>query len=300
MIMADRIASAPPVRERFFNNLANSPYVLPADSEEGRRLNDQHEVVKLSAGGKILLAPIQLIDRDRVLDSGTGTGVWLADLASHLPDTVSLEGIDTSPHLFPPPSSVPPNITFSQYSILDLPQSFSSAFALVHQRLVIGAIRAEDWPDLLHTHFRLLRPGGWVQLCEIYPPGFHPSGGPRMARVLKMYDALAQIRGFDNSCAVRLADWARAAGFVNVDTLCTQAPVGVRAGDGPHNFTRPIIGVFLAMTSIMAKSGIAASEEEYEQAVRDMEDEWNGLDGAFYPFYWVWGQKPEEAAENLP
>lgn len=42
------------------------------------------------------------------------------------------------------------------------------------------------------------------------------------------------------------------------------------------------------------KNGIVETEGEYEQWVRDMEDEWNRTEGACYPYYWIWGQKPAD------
>ena len=45
----------------------------------------------------------------------------------------------------------------------------------------------------------------------------------------------------------------------------------------------------------MQKADIVATEEECEQAVKDMHDEWNEMDQASYPFYWIWGQKPVDS-----
>ncbi|EJD54148.1 hypothetical protein AURDEDRAFT_180476 [Auricularia subglabra TFB-10046 SS5] len=281
---------------RFFNDPVNSPYILPADTEEGRRLNEQHEVIKRSAGGKLVVAPVRLDAGDRVLDCATGTGVWLLDLANVTQATVLFHGIDISPHLFPPPAAKPANASFSQTSILNPPPSFAGAFTLLNQRLLIGAFRSAEWPDVLRAHFAMLRPGGWTQLCEIHPDGFSPAGGPCTTRVQAMHDELMLARGLDNDCALRVADWAREAGFVNVGTMCTRAPVGARAGEGPHNYTRPVLGFYLALKGLMRQDGIVATEEEYEEAVRDMENEWNEMDDAYFPFYWIWAQKPDETA----
>lgn len=278
---------------RFFNDALNSPYVLPVDAEEGKRLNDQHEAIKCSAGGKLVMAPLQLGPGDKVLDCGTGTGIWLLDLASECPSTVSLHGTDISPHLFPPPTSTPPNVTFSQHPILNPPPSYSSSFTLVNQRMLFAGLPAADWPAALRTHFEMLRPGGWVQLCELHLAGFSPQDAPRTARVRAMVYALLAARGLDGDCALRLAGWAHDAGFVNIGTLQTRAPVGARAGDGPHNFTKPHLGACLALTGPMRNHGIIASEEEYKQTVHDLEAEWEDIDNASCPFFWLWGQKPE-------
>lgn len=281
---------------RFFNDPVNSPYILPADTEEGRRLNEQHEVIKRSASGKLVVAPVQLHAGDRVLDCATGTGIWLLELANASQAAVSFQGIDISPHLFPPPASRPANVSFSRASIIDYPLSFADSFALLNQRLLIGAFRGEEWPGVLRAHFAMLRPGGWTQLCEIHPNGFSPSGGPCTSRVQRMHDQLMVARGLDNDCALRLADWAREAGFVNVSVTCTRAPVGTRGGEGPHNYTKAVLGFYVALKGIMQQSGVVSTEEEYELAVHDMENEWNEMEDAYYPFYWVCGQKPGPTA----
>lgn len=281
---------------RVFNDLPNSPYLFPADAEEGRRLDDQHEVIKCSAGGKLLMAPVKLDTGDKVLDCAAGTGLWLLELASMCPMTVSFHGIDISTRLFPRPESAPPNVTFSQHSVLDPPPAFSSSFTLVNQRLLIVGLSATDWPAALRAHFQMLRPGGWVQLCEIHFDGFSRPDGVHTARVHAMVHALLSARGLDSKCAVRLEHWARDAGFVNVGTHFTHAPVGVRAGDGPHNYTKPHLAAFLSLKDHMLTSGIVATAEEYEKAVQDMETEWNDMDDSYYPFSWLWGQKPDLAS----
>ncbi|EJD54146.1 S-adenosyl-L-methionine-dependent methyltransferase [Auricularia subglabra TFB-10046 SS5] len=291
--MVNLTSPAPATGSRFFDDPVNSLYILPADTEEGRRLNEQHEVIKHSAGGKLVAVPVQLGDGDKVMDSATGTGVWLLELASRSPAGASFYGIDISTHLFPAPSSTPTNVAFSKHSVFALPESFTSSFTLVNQRLVSVAFRTEEWAQALREYYRVVRPGGWVQLCEIHPPGFTPQG-PHTARMLGIHGAIMKMRGMDNDCALHIGDWARAAGFINVQTMCTHAPVGVHAGDGPHNYTKSALSFFLAMKEVVVKNSIVATEEEYEQGVKDMEAEWNDTLGAYYPYYWIWAQKPVE------
>lgn len=279
--MADTNLPHSPRSQRLFNDPVNSPYILPVDTEEGRRLDLQYEAIKDSAGGKRILAPVELSPGDHVLDCATGTGVWLLDIASVSPTTVSFYGIDISPHLFPPSASTPPNVSFSQYSVLDPMPGFSSSFALINQRLLTGALRATEWSAALRKHFEMLHPGGWPQLCEIDAAGFSRPDGACTARMHDMLARLFTARGLDLGCALRLEGWARAAGFVNATTLRTRGPVGSRgvgaAGESeePHKFTKPLLDSFMAVKESMLNSGIIGSEEEYEEALRDLEAEWN-------------------------
>ncbi|EJD42189.1 S-adenosyl-L-methionine-dependent methyltransferase [Auricularia subglabra TFB-10046 SS5] len=281
-------------KPRFFNDPENSVYLLPADSEERRRLNLQHANLVSAAGGKLLFAPIDLKDGDRALDCATGTGVWLLDILSRSPEGVSFTGIDLSSHLFPDASITPANASFLRHSILDLPESWTSTYTLIHQRLLIAALRTEEWPKVIAGYFRALQPGGWIQLCEVYPAGCIALG-PRTARVRGMQRELMRLRGLDFDCAPHLEGWARQAGFINIEKVQIKVPVGVRAGKGPRNYTEGSIEMFLAMKVsyyLRVNAGVVGSEEEYVAAVAEMREEWDTIDDAHVPFYYVWAQKP--------
>lgn len=40
-------------------------------------------------------------------------------------------------------------------------------FDYVHQRLLVAAIPAANWPEVIHELVRVTRPGGWVELLEV-------------------------------------------------------------------------------------------------------------------------------------
>lgn len=44
----------------------------------------------------------------------------------------------------------------------------SNHFDLVNSRLVAGGINTERWSSYLRDIFRVLRPGGWCQMIEVY------------------------------------------------------------------------------------------------------------------------------------
>ncbi|KZV94003.1 S-adenosyl-L-methionine-dependent methyltransferase [Exidia glandulosa HHB12029] len=294
----ETVTRLPGAGQRFFNDPVNSAYVLPADSEEGRRLNEQHRNICAAAGGKLVFAPVELKDGDHVLDCATGTGIWTLELASQSPPGVSFRGVDISPHLFPPPSHTPSNVSFARESILALPSTFRNAFTLVNQRLLIGSIPASDWPNILRALYSATKPGGWVQLGEISLKGIYEgrTDMPVTTRLAEMYMLkLFEARRLDVDCALHVEGWARDAGFVNVGRMATTLPVGAKAGAGEHNYTDGIIGFFTATTGPTVACGAASSEDEYLEAVEAMRREWDEVEGANYPFHWMWTQKPKNA-----
>ncbi len=76
---------------------ANIPqdYWLPNDEPEIHRLNQQHHCFTLLKGGRLHLAPLPSTPF-RILDVGTGTGIWCIQMAEQYP-TAEIIGIDISP-----------------------------------------------------------------------------------------------------------------------------------------------------------------------------------------------------------
>ncbi len=53
-------------------------YLFPNDEQENNRLDIFHHICLLLLGGKLHLAPIQ--HPQRILDVGTGTGIWAIEM----------------------------------------------------------------------------------------------------------------------------------------------------------------------------------------------------------------------------
>ena len=63
---------------------------------------------------------------------------------------------------------MPGNLEF-QVDDLNSPSTFpSNHFDLVHSRMMAGGINASRWPGYMNDMLRVLRPGGWCQMVEIY------------------------------------------------------------------------------------------------------------------------------------
>ncbi|RGP69176.1 methyltransferase domain-containing [Fusarium sporotrichioides] len=128
---------------------------------ENDRLDLQHMLFTLTFDGKLSNYPHDKANSPkRVLDAGTGTGVWAIDYAEDHPES-QVVGIDLSPTQ---PSFVPPNLTFYIDDIEDQ-WTFSYKFDLIYARMMTGSIR--DWPKFIQQSYDNLESGGWLELSDI-------------------------------------------------------------------------------------------------------------------------------------
>ncbi|KAI5861052.1 S-adenosyl-L-methionine-dependent methyltransferase [Durotheca rogersii] len=137
----------------------NSKYFTPNDEQQLQSVDITHHYLTVLCEDKLFLAPIP-DDVQKVLDIGTGSGIWAIDFADQYPNAEVI-GTDLSPTQ---PLWVPPNVKFE---LDDCTQPWTWAedsFDFVHMRYLFGAVT--DWDELLRQAYRVTTPGGWVQSCE--------------------------------------------------------------------------------------------------------------------------------------
>lgn len=119
-----------------------------------------HHVFRLALGGGLVRAPIPPTVQ-RVLDLGTGTGIWAIDFADEYPSATVI-GNDLSPIQ---PAWVPTNCKFM---VDDMESEWLykpyEAFDYIHGRGLGGSVR--DWDKLYGQIYRNLKPGGWLEMQE--------------------------------------------------------------------------------------------------------------------------------------
>ncbi len=109
--------------------------------------------------GKLFQAPISSSPQ-KVLDVGTGTGLWAIDFADQFPSAI-VTGTDLSPIQ---PTWIPPNCRFE---IEDCTQEWTfdeDFFDYIHVRCLFGSIA--DWPAFYREAYAHLEPGGWFEQVE--------------------------------------------------------------------------------------------------------------------------------------
>lgn len=143
---------------RTWHRYHEGKYFMPNDIPEQERLDLQHSIAVRLFGG-LYLAPVER--PNRVLDIGTGTGIWAIDFATEHPESDVL-GTDLSPIQ---PEYVPPNCRFEVDDAED-EWVFSEKFDFIHSRHMTGSI--SDFPAMFAMCYENLNPGGWIEFQDYY------------------------------------------------------------------------------------------------------------------------------------
>jgi SAM-dependent methyltransferase len=124
---------------RRYHAYKEGSYIFPNDERESDRLDIIHKMVEVAMGGKLHFAPIK--DPKRILDIGTGTGIWAMEIGDEFPNA-DVVANDLSPIQ---PRWVPPNVHF-EIDDAEADWTYSQPFDFIHCRTMAGSIK--DWPKL--------------------------------------------------------------------------------------------------------------------------------------------------------
>ncbi|CAG8678872.1 7247_t:CDS:2, partial [Cetraspora pellucida] len=153
---------------RRFYGIKDAIYHLPNDEDEQDRLHLQHFLIRYLFQSNFSSPIEHILDKPgtKILDIGCGPGSWSFDIATTYP-FVEVIGLDMSPHQ---PSYIKPkNFTFIKANVLEGLPFEDNTFDFVFQRCMIFGYPNEEWPNVMNELVRVLKPGGYLELCEPSP-----------------------------------------------------------------------------------------------------------------------------------
>ncbi|KAK5991845.1 N-methyltransferase tcpN [Cladobotryum mycophilum] len=233
-----------------------------------------------------------------IADIGTGTAIWLQDLAPLLSPDSRLDGYDYDTTKFPEASELPDNVklTFADF-FKPFPTELLGTYDFVHIRLLMYALKAEQWKAVATNLRTLLRPGGFLMWDELGYPTWQCL--PMTEPFLKWLGTDMRYGisvGRDIKSPLGLRGQLERLGF----TQCTQQEFSTYSE--PAEFYKRA-GHLLLNVGFQALNGIlAAGGFEWVQSSSEIDDLFSALrkdvdDGAVslgFVVYWIVGRKPEE------
>ncbi|KAL2004597.1 hypothetical protein VTN00DRAFT_3333 [Thermoascus crustaceus] len=280
---------------RRYHAYHSGSYQFPNDEEEQDRLDFFHHIlVHLTCGGRLHFAPFQP-DGARILDMGTGTGIWAIEMGDKYPNAEMILGNDLSPIQ---PSWVPPNVKFLVDDV-ESDWAHEKPFDYIHERYFAASIK--DWPRLVRQCYDNLRPGGWVEFQETQNPVHCEDGSVTpdnyVFRMLNLIDEAIGERHINPG--PHLEGWLKDAGFVNIHHEVFRLPIGT----WPKDQKMKEIGAYMArmyLDGVDAFTNVPFTEvlkwsktevEVFNAKVR--QDVLNKKYHAIHNFHVIWAQKPE-------
>lgn len=209
---------------RRYHSYQAGAYSFPNDEHEQARLDMLHHVFFRLLHDRLYLAPIDPSAGLRILDIGTGTGMWALHLGEDHPGAKEIIGNDLSPIQSP---WCPPNVKFMVDDV-ELDWAEPEPYDYIHVRYMAGAI--QDWPRLVRQIFDNLKPGGYVEFQETANTLYSQDGSlkPDNAMVAMMDGLMEGCRRIGRTLdpAPEMEGWCQATGFVDVNVQKFQLPIG--------------------------------------------------------------------------
>ncbi|KAF8242651.1 S-adenosyl-L-methionine-dependent methyltransferase, partial [Wilcoxina mikolae CBS 423.85] len=193
---------------------------LPTDTKEQERLDLHHEIMFLMFNGELHKSPLK--EPHRVLDVGTGTGIWAIGTSYPMAEVI---GIDLSPIQ---PVWVPGNCRF-EVDDAETPWTYREEFFdFIHCRNISQGI--SNWDLLMTEIYRCTIPGGHVELSELAVSSHCDDGTMKPDNGMKRFTDLlseAMVKmGRPPLTPNRLREFLEKAGFVDIKVHNVKQPIG--------------------------------------------------------------------------
>ncbi|KAI4116660.1 MAG: hypothetical protein LQ345_002958 [Seirophora villosa] len=215
-------------------------------------------MTEVTLGGKLNLAPIPE-DPKRILDIGTGTGIWAIEIVDDVEDD----------------------------------WTYNQPFDFIHCRMMGNAIH--DWPKLHRQCFENTKPGGWAEFIDLDLTWISPDGSMKDTHASKKFNSefirISRETNVESCPGLYLEGWMKDAGFQGVHAEKFVLPVGTWPKD-----RHLIMQGLEAFTYALFTRCLGYSKAEVEVICANIRKEIKDpkLHSMFH-LHVAYGQKPESA-----
>ncbi|QGA13059.1 hypothetical protein EYB26_000704 [Talaromyces marneffei] len=206
---------------RRYHSYREGEYMLPNDDQEQARMDLLHHVYRMLLKGELHFAPITKTPQ-RVLDLGTGTGIWAIDFADQYPSAQVL-GNDLSAIQ---PQWTPPNCSF-EIDDFEADWPFNRPFDYIHGRELAGSVK--DFDKLFSQAYANLKSGGYLEMQSFRIEIFSDDDSLDKAVFTKQWVGLLQEAAIKHGKPMaNMDEWPdkmKKAGFDDVMTHIMKVPM---------------------------------------------------------------------------
>ncbi|KAK1983159.1 methyltransferase domain-containing protein [Colletotrichum cereale] len=285
---------------RTYHSVSDGKYAFPNDEREQDRLDLTHTLWLATWNNKICNCP-KIDGARRVLDIGTGTGIWAMDYADNHPEATVI-GVDLSPIQ---PDFVPPNCSF-EVDDIEQEWTWSEPFDFIFFRSMIGSFAS--WPDMIAKAYENLEPGGYLELQDNMFPLRCQDGTMSDDFIPYKWTNLV-IEGADKTgrsltVAASFKQMLKDAGFIDVEERREIWPFN----PWPKDKRLKSLGAWSQASALMGIDAVSMglftrvldwSPEETTVFCAEVRNAHKKMGvHAYYDVYAAWGRKPEEEVEK--
>ncbi|KAM0797878.1 S-adenosyl-L-methionine-dependent methyltransferase [Usnea florida] len=207
---------------RKYHAYRDGEYWAPHDDEALRLDIYAHHMFILTLNNELFLAPLR--NPKRVIDIGTGIGIWASDVADKFPGAEVI-GTDLSPTNKATPAE---NLRFEIDDCCSEWVYPLNHFDYVHVRFLYASVA--DWPAFYKECFDHIAPGGYIEHSEPTPEFISDDGSIAPDDVLHRLTSLAveagEKFGKNMLIAPHIKNMIEEAGFVNIVERRYKWPLG--------------------------------------------------------------------------
>ncbi|KAK6224258.1 methyltransferase [Colletotrichum tabaci] len=296
--LSSSVVNYPMEYGRRYHAFRPGAYKFPNDDFELDRLDLAHAMMVKAIGNRLYRAPVRLEQAHRILDIGTGTGIWAIAMGD-IYTNAEITGIDLSAIQ---PQWVPYNVRF-EVDDIESPWIEGRKYDFIMCRYMVASIK--DWPGLVDNIYDHLNPGGWVEFQDVTTKFYSVDGTftneHATARWMDSFSAACLAMGRDTTVAPRLGAMLEDAGFENTHSECIKTPLGPWARGG-HFRELGMMNLVLTLDGLEALSLklfselLKRTETEIMAELAAVRNELTTCSGgafhAMFDIYVVYGQKP--------